>query len=80
MMTNPPLAVAKALQRNQRDVPNASELIHQLVFTRSRQVLEPYLEALRVQRWKDHRSSQHNRIKRSLHLLNVYPDIVTTLA
>ena len=38
--------------------------------------LKPYLEALRVQRWDDHRYYHHSRINQSLHLLSAVSFLV----
>src|SRR6516225_8103361 len=38
--------------------------------TTRRAVMQPFLEALRVQRWDDHRFYHHSRINQSLHLVS----------
>src|SRR6516165_4946899 len=38
--------------------------------TTRRVVMQPFLEALRVQRWDDHRYYHHSRINQSLHLVS----------
>src|SRR6516164_8270198 len=38
--------------------------------TTRRAVMQPFLEALRVQRWDDHRFYHHSRVNQSLHLVS----------
>ena len=39
--------------------------------------MESFLEALRIQRWDDHRYYHHSRINQALHLLNMILDRLT---
>src|SRR5262245_17930964 len=44
--------------------------LHRHTTTTRRAVMQPFLEALRVQRWDDHRFYHHSRVNQSLHLVS----------